>query len=170
MNMHAVSPYPTMALAIAPSTPVPAHSILIVDDDTAILSVSARFLTRSGYNVDTAEDGLDGWKAINAKKYDLLITDHDMPGLTGVELVKKTRLARMSLPVVLVSGVFPSEDVQRHPWLHLAATLLKPFSLDQLLNTVKGVFLAASIHPDGIVISRDTMTNHHPKLRNTGGE
>jgi DNA-binding response OmpR family regulator len=112
--------------------------ILVVDDDVDIRLLIAALLFRSGYQVDTAEDGETGWEALQARSYDLLITDNKMPKVSGVELVKQLRSAHMALPVILASGAMP-EDLNRLPWLQLAATLLKPFSTDELLATVKRV-------------------------------
>ena len=66
-----------------------------------------------------------------------------MPKVSGVELVKKLRCARMTLPVILASGELPTEELDRNPWLQLAATLVKPISSGQLLKTVREVLLAA---------------------------
>ena len=95
------------------------------------------------YRVDLAEDGAAAWKALQANSYDLLITDNKMPKLSGVELVKKLRSVGMTLPVVLASSAIPTEELERNPWLQLAATLEKPFSRGQLLETVREVLLAA---------------------------
>lgn len=92
--------------------------------------------------MDAAEVGAAAWQALNIDSYDLLITDNKMPKLSGVELVKKVRSARMALPVILASGIMPTEELNRHPWLQLAATLLKPFTGEELLGTVKEVLRA----------------------------
>jgi two-component system, OmpR family, alkaline phosphatase synthesis response regulator PhoP len=114
------------------------NRILVVDDDIDLRLLSAEVLFRSGYQVDTAEDGETGWEALQARNYDLLITDNKMPKVSGVELVRKLRSARMALPVILATGAMP-EELDRHPWLQLAATLLKPFTGEELLGTVKKV-------------------------------
>jgi DNA-binding response OmpR family regulator len=114
----------------------PLHRILVVDDDIGIRQLSARLLAQFGFQVDVAEDGAAGWEALCAKPYDLLITDHSMPKLSGVELVKRLRSARMALPVILASGLMPTGELNRHPGLNLAATLPKPFTGDELLGTV----------------------------------
>jgi DNA-binding response OmpR family regulator len=129
----------------------PSNRILVVDDDISIRELSAEVLTASGYQVETAEDGVAGWEALHASSYDLLITDHRMPKVTGVELVKKLRFARMTLPVVLASGAIPTDALDRNPSLQLAATLLKPFTMDELLGTVKKVLRAAEIAPSHAV-------------------
>ncbi len=63
--------------------------------------------------------------------------------LSGVELVMKLRAEDLTLPVILASGAIPTEELNRHPWLQLAATLLKPFTIEELLATVKKVLRAA---------------------------
>ena len=70
---------------------------------------------------------------------ELLITEHDLPRLTGVELVRKLRAARMALPVVMAAGRLPTHQLARNPSLQFAAMLLKPFGVDELLDTVKKV-------------------------------
>lgn len=119
------------------TSPYP-HRILVVDDDSDIRQLSTEALAGSGYHVDVAEDGAAGWEALNANSYDLLITDHNMPKLTGIDLIKKLHSARMSVPVILSSGVISGEALE----LQLAATLPKPFTLDQLLGTVRQVLRA----------------------------
>jgi DNA-binding response OmpR family regulator len=99
--------------------------------------------------VDTAEDGTAGWEALKAlhapESYALLITDHDMPRLSGLGLVKKMRSAHMDLPVIIATGTLPMDDLfTRYPWLQPAAALVKPYSIEQLLGTVKTVLRKSS--------------------------
>ena len=113
--------------------------ILVADDDQAIRELISVFLIRSGYEVDTAKDGADAWKALNEASYYLLITDYKMPRMTGVELINLLRSQDMTLPVILVSGTMPTEELNRHPWLRVDATLHKPFTVEELLDTVNNV-------------------------------
>jgi chemotaxis family two-component system sensor histidine kinase/response regulator PixL len=113
------------------------QGILVVDDESAIRDTIAISLVRSGYRVDTARDGADAWKALNQVNYHLLITDHKMPKLTGLELIQKLRSEAMTLPVILISGMMPTEEMQQHPGLRVDATLLKPFAMEALLQAVK---------------------------------
>jgi len=136
--------------SLAESSPLeqqakPLHRILVVDNDRVIRRINSVALHRAGYHVDTAEDGLAGWEALHAvrhapENYDLLITDHDMPGLTGLALVKKLRAAQMVLPIIMATGKLPMEDlINRYSWLHPAVTLIKPYSIKALLGTVETV-------------------------------
>ena len=63
------------------------HRILVVDEDSDLRLLYADALARPGYHVDAAENGAAAWEALQANYYNLLITEHDMPGLTCVELV-----------------------------------------------------------------------------------
>jgi DNA-binding response OmpR family regulator len=119
------------------------HRILVVDDDDDIRDISAQVLTAYGYRADTAADGADAWKALRARSYDLLITDHNMPKVTGIELVRTLRSERMTLPVVLMSGTLPEEALVQNSPLQLAGTLLKPFTMEELVATVTKIVGAA---------------------------
>jgi two-component system chemotaxis response regulator CheY len=123
------------------------HRILVVDDDVTLRKMNKELLGYSGYHVDDAEDGEAAWETLHAKKYDLLVTDHNMPKLSGLDLLKKLRSAGMDLPVILVSGMMPTEELQRHAWLQIDATLMKPFSTSELLEKVKDVLSERKVIP-----------------------
>lgn len=94
------------------------------------------------YGVNAAEDGTAGQKKLQVcSSYHLLITGHNLPKLTGIELVRKLRAARMALPVVLATH-------RKVPYARIgpkcvASTFshagVKPLSLDTLLSTAKTV-------------------------------
>ena len=121
----------------------PAHRILVVEDNALIRELNVRVLALFGYHVEGAEDGAAGWELLNARTVDLLITDNEMPRLSGLELVKQVRSAGMTLPIIMATGTLPEKELERLPWLHLDATLLKPFSPDQLRQTVERVLCSA---------------------------
>jgi two-component system phosphate regulon response regulator OmpR len=128
----------------------PLRRILVVEDEPDIRRINAIVLHRAGYHVDTAEDGKEGWRAVShaPESYALLITDHNMPGLTGLALVKKLRDARMTLPVIMATGTLQEAELfDRYSWLQPAVALLKPYSVEQLLGTVEKV-LRATVSPD----------------------
>ena len=124
-----------------------APRILVVDDNEDIRQLNGEVLMESGYKVDLAQDGAVAWSALQLFDYDLLITDNNMPTVTGVELIKKLRSEDMTLPVVLMSGTMPTEEIQRHPWLQIQAMLLKPYSVSELVRTVEEVLRAPAVEP-----------------------
>jgi two-component system OmpR family response regulator len=122
----------------------PVHRILVVEDDQDIRRLNTEVLIQSGYHVDAAEDGAAGWEALQLNDYDLLVTDNNMPKVSGVELLMKLHAARMALPVIMATGTLPKRDFTRYPWLQPAVTLPKPYTVDELLGTVKEVLHATS--------------------------
>jgi two-component system sensor histidine kinase and response regulator WspE len=86
--------------------------ILVIDDSLTVREVQSRILHTHGYKVDTAVDGIDGWNAIRSNKYDLVITDVDMPRMNGIDLLKKIRKTEKfrKLPVIIVSYKHQEED------------------------------------------------------------
>lgn len=116
--------------------------ILVADDDRDIRLLSAEVLFRSGYQTETVADGAATWEALQDNPFSLLITDNNMPTVSGVELVRKLSSSRMTLPVILASGAMPTKELKR---FQLAATLAKPFAVDELLDTVKKVLSQPSV-------------------------
>jgi DNA-binding response OmpR family regulator len=117
----------------------PHQRVLVVDDDEDIRRLNTEALVGSGYKVDAAADGADAWDVLQLNRYDLLVTDYNMPKMSGVDLLLKLHAARIVLRVIMVSGTIPTEKLKRHPWLQIEATLLKPYTSDELLATVKKV-------------------------------
>ena len=128
--------------ALLQGQPKPTHRILVVEDDGDIRRINAEVLTHSGYHVDAAEDGAAAWDTLQRKRYDLMVTDNDMPKVSGIELLHKLHAAHLALPVIMATGKMPEEDFIQHPWLQPAALLIKPYSFHELLGTVRNVLRA----------------------------
>jgi CheY-like chemotaxis protein len=111
--------------------------ILVVDDEIYIRELLIATLSQLGYKtVDTASDGADAWDALHEINYCLVITDHKMPRLTGLELIARMRAEGMSQPVILTSGTMPTHELNRQPDLRVDAMLLKPFTVAELAATI----------------------------------
>jgi two-component system sensor histidine kinase and response regulator WspE len=86
--------------------------ILVVDDSITVRELERQLLHARGFLVDVAVDGMDGWNAIRATHYDLVVTDVDMPRMDGIGLVSliKSDPSRRDIPVVIVSYKDREED------------------------------------------------------------
>lgn len=111
--------------------------ILYVDDDALLRELGEQVLIRQGYDVDTVEDGAEAWNALHDHDYQLLITDNQMPGLTGLELIRKVRQEHMSLPVILVSAALGTVSAGELAQLETEATLAKPFTAEELISAIR---------------------------------
>ncbi|MDR3622596.1 MAG: hybrid sensor histidine kinase/response regulator [Paludisphaera borealis] len=90
----------------------PPKRVLVVDDSITVRELERQLLENKGYLVDVAVDGVDGWNTVRSGRYDLVVSDIDMPRMDGIELVshiKKDPLLR-SIPVVVVSYKDREED------------------------------------------------------------
>lgn len=140
----------------------PPEHILVVEDDIFLRRLNTQVLERSGYEVDAAADGAAAWKELNTDSYDLMITDNSMPKVSGVELLKKMRAARMVLPIIMATGALPTKEFARYPWLQPTATLLKPYTGEEMLSVVKKVLREAESSADGSLwfMYRNTKDNN----------
>jgi two-component system alkaline phosphatase synthesis response regulator PhoP len=116
-----------------------ARRILVVEDDPLIRRLNSEVLIYSGFKVDTADDGATAWEALYAHNYDLMITDNNMPKVSGVELLKRIHATRLALPVIMATGTLPELEFSQSPWLQPNAVLLKPYTFHELLAKVKMV-------------------------------
>ncbi len=89
--------------------------VLVVDDSAIVREAERQLLAGRGYDVDLAVDGADGLNAVRQGGYDLVVSDIDMPRMTGLEFVRAVRgdPAVQSLPVVIVSYKDRDEDRKR---------------------------------------------------------
>jgi len=99
----------------APTAAAVRKKVLVVDDSLTVRELERKLLSNRGYQVTVAVDGMDGWNAVRAEAFDLVITDIDMPRMDGIELVTLIRSAPnlQSLPVMIVSYKDREEDRQR---------------------------------------------------------
>jgi DNA-binding response OmpR family regulator len=108
------------------------QTILVVENDEETRAQLAEALRQSGYSVNTAGDGITALSSLSQCPADLLLTDYRMPGIDGVELIRRVRLKNSHQAALLLSGCVDEE------LSNIGATqcLRKPISLDDLLWAV----------------------------------
>ena len=107
-------------------------SVLIVDDNKMLLGVLSKGFERSGMEVFTADNGLNGWNLFNSDHIDVVLTDICMPVLDGIELSRRIRNASPNTTIALMTGA----EVDRARELLADGIVdhifLKPFPLDSV--------------------------------------
>ena len=131
------------AAAVCSSTPDTHRTVLLVEDDPVLRDVNHDLLENAGFDVDSAADGELGWQALRTKRYDLLVTDYDLPQLNGLQLVVRLRAQGLQLPVILASGSSELGAISDYPELRLAAILKKPIPFEVLIDTARTAVLVA---------------------------
>lgn len=121
--------------------------VLVVDDDAGVLEVVIRMLRSAGYQVCAAGDGEAGWDVFNTHQFDLIITDHDMPRLTGLGLLRRLRTASSSIPVILISGRMPWNEPDLASLLVPGCAIAKPFEMAKLLTDVRELLVPTAPAP-----------------------
>ncbi len=118
--------------------------ILLADDEIDLCWEDCLTeLIRSGYHVDTVEDGGAAWEALQTVHYDLFITDNKMPMLWGLDLVIKLRAQGMVLPIIFASRLLPRIRPEQKPCFVNVHFLEKPVTPSQLLAMIDHVALHA---------------------------
>jgi diguanylate cyclase (GGDEF)-like protein len=112
--------------------------ILVVDDETTVRSVLNQVLREDGYDVTEAESGSRALEILQHESFDLIITDIKMPGITGLELLKKVKQAQPDTQVIIITS-YASLDTSLTALRHGAYDyLFKPFEdLDLISAAVK---------------------------------
>jgi two-component system, cell cycle response regulator CpdR len=115
--------------------------ILLAEDDAATRDLVQRSLALDGHQVIVTQDGAEALEKLHdeAGRIDLLISDVQMPGLDGIELVEKAVAAAPKLRVILMSGFAGGLGRADHLKDKIARVITKPFTLEQMRSTVKGV-------------------------------
>jgi len=113
--------------------------VLVADDEAHILHVVSMKLRNAGLEVITAVDGEEALELCRSEKPDVLITDYQMPYLTGLELCRKLRQEGHGLPAILLTArgfdIEPAEMADAG----IATVLAKPFSPREVLAVVNGL-------------------------------
>jgi CheY-like chemotaxis protein len=117
------------------------RKVLVVDDEIHIVYVVAIKLRNNGYEVITAGNGAEAFELVREEKPDIIVTDFQMPVMTGLELVKKLRQceATKDIPVIMLTARdFAIEEEQKQD-LQISEFVSKPFSPKELLRSIEDI-------------------------------
>lgn len=116
-------------------------SILTVDDSPSLRMAIRIALTGAGYDVTEAGDGVEGLNAANAAKFDMIITDLNMPNMDGLTMIRELRKdpAQCGTPIIFLTT--ESDDAMKQQAKAAGATgwLVKPFVPEQLVKVARKV-------------------------------
>jgi DNA-binding response OmpR family regulator len=119
-----------------------AKRILVVEDDASILRLVTAVLTRSGYAVDTAMNGVDAFEKMEQTAYDAVVLDLMMSGTSGFEVLTRLRASEPQRKFVIIMSAASPEVVARAVSPNVFAALHKPFDINELTAAV-GACVAA---------------------------
>jgi DNA-binding response OmpR family regulator len=110
--------------------------ILVVDDEPQIVQLCVKILNRAGHVVEGTTQGEDALRLLESGSVDLLVVDYKMPGLHGFEVIRRARALHPALKAVMITGHGTREVVGEALGGGLQGVLVKPFTPDELLQTI----------------------------------
>lgn len=114
--------------------------ILVIDDDSSVRSILEEFLCLKGFEVSLAENGKIGLELIQENHYDLFLVDLVLPGMGGMEVLKKACLRNINVPAIVITGFGAIDTAVEAIKLGAFDYITKPFVLDELLLVIQRAF------------------------------
>jgi DNA-binding NtrC family response regulator len=136
------------------------YKILFVDDDSAILSIVDKYLSREGYKVWLAESGAEALKLLKDKKFDIVFTDFKMPGIDGIELLAKIKEYSPEIEVIIVTGHGTLESAVKAMKTGSYDYLQKPFKLDLLKIIIDRIVEEKKIKRENVLLKKKVKERH----------
>ena len=117
--------------------------ILVIDDDKSARLLLDRVLTRAGHPVVIVDTGEQGIELLTNETFDLIITDKNLPGIDGLELLRQARQKRPGLQAIIITG-FPTPETKSSARdLGVYGYVTKPFGILDILGTCDGAIRAS---------------------------
>jgi chemosensory pili system protein ChpA (sensor histidine kinase/response regulator) len=112
---------------------------MIVDDSLTVRKITSRLLTREGFEVITAKDGLDALQVINERVPDAILLDIEMPRMDGFEFAKtiKADVKFSHVPIIMITSRTAEKHRNRAQELGVEAYLGKPYQEEELLRNLR---------------------------------
>lgn len=115
--------------------------ILLVEDDVMIIDTMNRILTKFFGEVKLAENGQIGLKILEEEKdIDLIITDIDMPIMSGLDMIEHIKSKNIDIPIYITSGSIKDSDMERVEKLNVNKFMQKPIEIIELIEDIKKDF------------------------------
>lgn len=125
-------------------------TVLVVDDEIHIVHVVAIKLRNNGYEVISADNGAEALELAIGEKPDIIVTDFQMPVMTGLELVEKLRQHEETkdIPVIMLTARSFAIEQEQQDALKISGCLSKPFSPKELLGNIEDILYQKELVSD----------------------
>lgn len=138
--------------------------ILWIDDEVDLLTPHIKFLELKGYEIHSSNNGVDALETLNKESFDLVFLDENMPGMSGLEVLKEIKKAHTLLPVIMITKSEEEHIMEGAIGSSIADYLIKPVNPNQILLAIKKNIDSRKI------ISEQTTQEYQMDFRSIGME
>lgn len=125
-------------------------SILVVDDEKSVLELFHRILKKKEYTVLTANNGKEALELADKERPDLVILDLNLPGISGIEVLRRIKKIDENIEVIVITGYGTMETVKTAMRLGAYDYITKPFDINYVSSLIKEAFSLVSHKKDSL--------------------
>lgn len=144
--------------------------ILVIEDERKVAEFVARGLKAERYAVDVADNGDSGWAMVNTYEYDLIILDLMLPGMTGLELLRRFRARNTQTPILILTARDATASKVENFEAGADDYLTKPFAFAELQMRVKALLRRGPINHGSVVRIADLELDRLSQQVRRGGK
>jgi len=133
---EAAAQEPTLSAVEEPPRDPGPSTILVIDDEEVMRNALTDILKIGNHQVKTAADGMKGLELLRSERFDMVISDLSMPGISGLEVLKQVKKEKPGLPSILITGWGLEMDPEEMAAAGIDQVIRKPFQLKEVLNLV----------------------------------
>jgi nitrogen regulation protein NR(I) len=126
--------------------------ILVIEDDETVRDVLHSFLAQRGFEVTVALNGEAGLNLLRSDKFDLLFTDLVMPGISGMDVLREVRAAKIDIPVIVMTAFGTVQTAVEAMRIGAFDYITKPFSLDELMIVIEKALSVAKLQKENLML------------------
>ena len=128
------------------------HKILIIEDDESIRDVLRSFLSAKGFELALAKNGDQGLEIVRSDKFDIVLTDLVMPGMSGMEVLKEITELKINVPVIVLTGFGSVQTAVEAMRIGAFDYITKPFNFEELLIVIGKALSTSKLQKENVVL------------------
>ena len=144
--------------------------VLLIEDDSATAQSIELMLQSEGFNVYTTDLGEEGVDLGKLYDYDIILLDLNLPDMSGYEVLKTLRIAKVGTPILILSGLVGIEDKVRGLGFGADDYMTKPFHKDELVARIHAIVRRSKGHAQSVIETGNLRVNLDTKTVDVNGQ
>ncbi len=144
--------------------------VLLIEDDSSVARSIELMLKAAGFNIYTTDLGEEGVDLGKVYEYDIIVLDLDLPDISGYDVLKQLRMARINTPVLILSGNPDIEAKVKTLGYGADDYLTKPFNKDELIARITAIVRRSKGHAESVIRTGEIVVNLDSKTVEVEGD